>query len=234
MIANRFNPLGKSLLNTPAMQYIQDGLIAMWDGVENAKWGKHDANATEWKDLIGGNDLQMDAYVGVTDNAMTNDVTRTSPAFLKTLDAQLSTVLLNADAFTIEIAEDATSSVQYYIWSSPLVKLDNRGTQESSALLLQQVYNRVIGREMFIDVNVTPFFNRHTFAVMINKPLNQSQYFMNGAFKNSATVGAYTNAPAVCTFGITNTMHSIRVYNRALTDEEIAHNYAIDKERFGL
>ena len=41
-----------------ARDYVQDGLIAMWDGIENAGWGVHDPNATTWKDLTGnGNDL---------------------------------------------------------------------------------------------------------------------------------------------------------------------------------
>ena len=29
-------------------------------------------------------------------------------------------------------------------------------------------------------------------------------------------------------------MYSVRIYNRALTDEERYHNYLVDKERFGL
>ena len=37
-----------------ARDYVQDGLIAMWDGIENAGWGIHDPNATTWIDLIGG------------------------------------------------------------------------------------------------------------------------------------------------------------------------------------
>ena len=28
--------------------------------------------------------------------------------------------------------------------------------------------------------------------------------------------------------------YSVRVYNRILTEEDIAYNYAVDKERFGL
>lgn len=36
-----------------ARSYIQDGLFAMWDGIENAGWGVHDANATVWTDLSG-------------------------------------------------------------------------------------------------------------------------------------------------------------------------------------
>lgn len=36
-----------------AADYIQDGLIVMWDGIENAGWGVHDNNATVWKNLLG-------------------------------------------------------------------------------------------------------------------------------------------------------------------------------------
>ena len=43
-----------------AKSYVQDGLIAMWDGIENAGWGVHDMNATMWKDLTGnGRDLPL-------------------------------------------------------------------------------------------------------------------------------------------------------------------------------
>ena len=43
-----------------AKSYVQDGLVAMWDGIENAGWGTHDANATTWVDLTGnGHDAAL-------------------------------------------------------------------------------------------------------------------------------------------------------------------------------
>ena len=37
-----------------ARDYVQTGLIAMWDGIENAGGGVHDASATRWlMDLDG-------------------------------------------------------------------------------------------------------------------------------------------------------------------------------------
>lgn len=45
-----------------ARDYVQDGLIAMFDGVENAGLGTNDANATVWVDLSGnGNDVDVDS-----------------------------------------------------------------------------------------------------------------------------------------------------------------------------
>ena len=37
----------------PASAYIQNGLIAQWDGIDNAGTGTHDPNATTWKELKG-------------------------------------------------------------------------------------------------------------------------------------------------------------------------------------
>ena len=45
-----------------ARDYVQDGLIAMWDGIENAGWGTHDPNATVWKDLAGNRDFSLTSH----------------------------------------------------------------------------------------------------------------------------------------------------------------------------
>ena len=50
-IASRQN-LWKSTSIT-AKNYVKSGLIALWDGIENAGWGVHNASATTWKDLVG-------------------------------------------------------------------------------------------------------------------------------------------------------------------------------------
>ena len=39
--------------------YVQDGLIAQWDGIDNVGIGGHDATATVWKDLAGNYDLSL-------------------------------------------------------------------------------------------------------------------------------------------------------------------------------
>ena len=46
--------------------YVQDGLIACWDGIENAGAGVHDGGATVWKDVKGGYEFSL---TGVTVNA---------------------------------------------------------------------------------------------------------------------------------------------------------------------
>ena len=39
--------------------YVQDGLIAQWDAIDNEGTGTHNPNATVWKDLVGHNDLTL-------------------------------------------------------------------------------------------------------------------------------------------------------------------------------
>ena len=39
--------------------YVQSGLIAQWDGIDNAGTGTHDPTATTWKDLKGSLDMTL-------------------------------------------------------------------------------------------------------------------------------------------------------------------------------
>ena len=50
--------LGRSAKAAPtARSYEQDGLVAQYDGIENAGFDVHDASAATWKDLVGTVDL---------------------------------------------------------------------------------------------------------------------------------------------------------------------------------
>ena len=96
-----------------AKDYVQDGLIAMWDGIENAGWGVHDPNATVWKDLIGsGYDFQIPS-AGVE---IKKDCIR------KSIGASLSTLLpeTSRQEFSVEIVTNiiSCSSGAGIIWAA--------------------------------------------------------------------------------------------------------------------
>ena len=70
--------------------------------------------------------------------------------------------------------------------------------------------------------------------------------YINGELRNENTNG-YTPIPSIDGFGLSlgvwesvssytfdGDVFSVRAYNRPLTPEEIAHNYAIEKERFSI
>ena len=50
--------------------YVQDGLIACWDGIENAGAGVHDGSATVWKDVVVGYEFSLNNTI-VGDDCMT-------------------------------------------------------------------------------------------------------------------------------------------------------------------
>lgn len=55
--------------------YIQDGLVAMWDGIENAGYNRHDTDIVVWKDLIGNFDLNV---TGTYDDSTFNNGSNTT------------------------------------------------------------------------------------------------------------------------------------------------------------
>ena len=56
-----------------AYSYVQKGLKASYDGIDNAGTGTHDATVRTWKDLTGNeNDGTLASSVGWAENAWTN------------------------------------------------------------------------------------------------------------------------------------------------------------------
>ena len=51
--------VGQNALSLWSNPYVTDGLIAMWDGEWNVGPGKHNPNATTWKDLAGSCNLDV-------------------------------------------------------------------------------------------------------------------------------------------------------------------------------
>ena len=85
---------------TPAAAYIQNGLVACWDGVENVGVGVHDASATVWKDLVAGREFSLyDVTVG--ENRMTFAGAKTSYGSLNAADTEA--VFLPATNGTVEV-----------------------------------------------------------------------------------------------------------------------------------
>ena len=205
-----------------ARDYVQDGLIAMWDGIENAGWGVHDPNATAWKDLSGnGNDLIVTKPGLWSDKAFNFDGTKCcyrdenldgsiyfeSCVFL--LNGRWIVNLSNKSSYTrfMVIAVDrqhimGKSPTSYRFPSDVGSSVATVGFDYSSVLDCYQNGEKIDG-------------------------LIYSDTWNNG-------VGVSVGYRPAGSFTGVGTMHRLCVYNRSLTADEIAHNYAIDKARFGL
>ena len=62
-----------------AADYVQDGLVCMWDAIENVGWGVHDDTATHWTELISGTEDAIVGSIGTryewSDNALISYIT---------------------------------------------------------------------------------------------------------------------------------------------------------------
>ena len=65
---------------TPIADYVQDGLIAQWDGIDNAATGTHVASTNRWTDLVAGREFVMGSPKTFTATAASSGERPTSAA----------------------------------------------------------------------------------------------------------------------------------------------------------
>ena len=213
----------RAILPPPtARDYVQDGLIEMWDGIENAGWGVHNPNATEWKDLVGDNDITLVGGV-FGDTALICNGTQYGGHNDNVVNGVQIELVANAKQRKRRcwIASTGQSLSSKY---SGFVGWYDRG-------LCFGLYDTA--RSLTLGTAIS-----YSFAVNSNRTFENNALVATESGKSDLTpqaargicvvVGGQMNNPLKCD------IHCLRIYSRALTDEEIAHNYRIDKERFNL
>jgi len=246
MLINLRNALMTGKRTPTAKDYVQSGLVAMWDGIENAGWGTHDANATVWKNLIGTGDFPTtNSQLSWASDALIKSGTNGGVSCTPNID--LSNALSPRTVEFVISAQNLPQSIpantSYYFWT-----LNNAGIRcEYSGSPTLKISLRSFGGMM--NTGVTgPNIPRTTFSmvgtdVQSSTDRNRAKYFKNGTIFDAAAFGGNaTTTPTVVLFRFardwpsTNQiqMMNLRIYSRALTADEIAANYAIDKARFNL
>lgn len=225
-----------------AKSYVQDGLVAMWDGIENAGWGTHVAAATTWKDLSGNgwgfpaSNLRfhadhVEALAKVSSAKSSTDFWDWSAATFESVCERPYTTDWNNGFFQlgrIGIFNINNPAINAYSWYT------NQSTSNWRALYL---FSR--------EADARNFDLAHRgFVTDFTSPKNNQQVFRNGIYlPNLVYVDemwtqtiAHNALRATLNKGTVGTPKywCIRLYNRALTAEEIQHNFKIDKKRFGL
>ena len=233
-----------ALLGEPpytAKSYVQDGLVAMWDGIENAGWGKHDANATGWKDLVGTRDFSLVANKAYfEDNAFYSNITTESQDYSAIVDW--------TSPPTVNSLEICFMAVSYPYKTEAILLNNNCGTATGTDSITMPFFacgwhSWVLGNAYFgtgpsgcVEPGVGCSFScgRTKTSVFVNN--NPYSYNSNKALyifgiSNKLLIGNRTYYGSRSFHG---RIYSIRLYSRALSASEIAANYAIDKERFNL
>lgn len=227
-----------------AADYIQDGLICIWDGIENAGWGVHSDNPSDWADLVSGYDATP---VGSPEFGDSFVVTRTGSYF--SLQTSIGSEVIR-DNITCEIVfkpnEGSTESNQGLI-----------GIGTTNSRLLWCWFG---ARPMDVSCSLV-WCHRQFVSSGICRVWNDQGPFLSGINSTSFVVaegigncflngiGVYITRdvpsgqrkvlgtsyigriPGLSAFD--GKIYCIRIYNRALEDDEIFTNYLVDRERFG-
>lgn len=215
-----------------ARDYVQDGLIAMWDGIENAGFGLHNASATVWKDLSGNNDMNLATGGSWSDKSFVSN-----PSYYKTasIGHSISGIL------TIE----CVCKVNSYGSGRGVVAFDENSTYHISngARYVVVRANGTVnftGKGSYLSGAGIGEIATYSGVFPSSEGVDISAGYKNGIAQTLTASGGYgfgDNSPSVSPFSayrLDGEIYSIRIYSRALTASEIAANYAVDAARFNL
>lgn len=214
-----------------ARDYVQDGLLAMWDGIENAGWGLHSESNEKWVELISlkesikNSDVRQvitlsDGFRFVEGGFITNmllDNIVSIEAVLRVDTAQNSGPLLCSSSYKIQLVLVSNADgVQY-------VALNYSSNPYKKASV-------PIGKKFSVSIRTGVGFTNGIDSTVVDSSLRgwgynygigSIAYYMPNNFQE-----VFTN--------FVGDIHSLRCYSRNLTIDEIAANYAVDKARFNL
>jgi len=217
-----------------ARDYIQDGLVAMWDVIENISMGESD-HSRPYVYNIAPNGPVFTINNVTFDEATMSYSTPSSSSHVKT-DPALVNGFVNGNCTVEFLAAEAAATANgwgvaasptvdgfAYVFVSPgnnFLRVSKDGTQTWNTL--------------------SPTDKLHSSIVISGSTMSS---YCGGVFDKSATFSSQ-GYQYVTQFGFLSIprysgsrasgMRCFRLYSRALTADEIAANYAIDKERFNL
>lgn len=216
--------------------YVQDGLVACWDGIENAGAGVHLSDTTVWKDIKGGREFVLtNATVG--DDRITFEGNANSFGVLSAGDTVSTFVATKNGTMEIVYASRvAPSGYQVLLQSSANAGIAF-GFTDSRSLLP----HTSSGSSSPANSKYTFETGTATNSVSITYNNGMPVYVMaNGAAAPSAGVDHWWNPVDETYIGVRankssffpGSIYCIRLYNRKLTDAEIISNRSIDQLRF--
>ena len=246
-----------------AKDYVQDGLVALYDGIENVGWGRRNPNAVIWRDLIGGNDLSYSATltpsIGYWDVNGFHTIASGRYYWQCIPSETIKTILQDGLPITIEIV--ATLTEVPNAGTSSFLHISNGAAADGCIIGYnsqmvqigcQDAWASNTGRRNMIIGSNWNFLTKtlHIGAVlngyeeygyMFCKSFDEDiDAYLSGIpqFKltinlSKMTVGGYAWA-SINNRNMLGVYHCNRVYDRALSGEELSYNHKVDLERFAL
>lgn len=239
MIAARQIAFGKAAgKDLSAKDYVQDGLVAMWDGIENAGWGTHDQNnrlrnlvdGGSYGDFVGGiigeNHLHIDSCIASSLSSASTEYITAELCVDYTNSNHTSNVI-----FMLPNINSTSNSLGAYSWNN------NTPLRVFRSASWETIRNPpIVNDRLFTTITNVSRTTSGTLAQLLYRFGVAGEYLVENQDDNWASIYALKNEGKVYfgANGFQMNIHSMRIYSRALAAEEIAHNYEIDKARFGL
>ena len=233
---------------SPVRSYVQDGLVAMWDGIENAGFGVHEPMPLKWMDVSGhGFDMVVSQIVGTgeitfNDNHVLKEGYVTYPGMdtgiilvdgVHTIEACMTFVSFESQnrhsgvgAYPVAIVNNHKSPM-YGQFSSPTYHY-RRGFFRVDHEKYSGTFSHVqTGYSSDGNLNPTYFDGAPTIS-------NVGGWY--GSTTNRLYVTPITSSESLASppaSGVQR-IYNVRVYSRALAADEVARNAAVDKKRFNV
>jgi hypothetical protein len=213
--------------------YVTEGLVAMWDGIWNSGIEEHSAMPEVIKDLVGDHDLTL-VYGGYNrgisigaDYFAPNNIYGGKVANYDM--NEFSTAIESGEA-TIEICVHVSG---YSGGCNMFYVNDNCRIYSSDNINMRWMFF-TSGATSVVSATID---NGSTSSISIRYEGEGNAIYRDGMFIMSFTGGDRKVSDGI-EFGRNAAglwkYHSIRIYNRSLTEEEIELNHLIDRERFGI
>ena len=232
------------LMANAAGGLVTDGLHFHLDALNNTGHGIVDTTATEWVDLIGGNNIPIDLTKIAWQDKMAlqiendfytaktpNSIFSTSGAMTMEVIAKKSEKVMQSTS--VWIANLRSTSAVYGGEIQVIKRTQSDGGQLNGTLFLN-------GSEYLTGRTEA---DRGYFAATISDDFTYTTY-LNGVKTESrtGTKGRVVNTPVklfsagwYSGFSFAGTgIFAVRIYDRALSESEIAQNYRYDKKRYGV
>lgn len=221
-----------------ASEYIQDGLIAMWDGVENAGWG-HSDSSTRMVDLVS--DVATIPFPAGRDG---NWFLNTSWRNYKLTDLNLS-----VESITIEVVFKKPVSLEVTMRYNPITVIASSEGQsvmwqntDGLARMYVAIRDLRYASSLYLDWADLESGIGTAWTYDVGESLKANGYVNGMLVKQSNAVSLSGRKVSDLRLNADSTQVSyapcyvgcIRLYDRALSPDEIAYNHDLDRLRFNL
>ncbi len=213
--------------------YVQKGLMLHYDAVKNTKNG-HDKNATEWYDLSGnGRNGTLHEAIWTEDGLYFDGIND----WVGIGQMDYENITIEAVVKYNKIAEGETYIVGncqgggygLVVWNTKNAIISNINNEYDAAYGSNSQSN--------VKYSISGKYNQKEIALFENGKKDSKEKIgkiTKTANNTIMALGANPTGNEVNDAYLNGTIYSVRIYNRALTDDEVMQNYKIDKMLYGV